>query len=381
MPPPESVRLFLCGDVMTGRGVDQIMAHPSDPALYEDAVASAVDYVRLAEAANGTIARGAPPAYVWGAALDELSRRRPDFRIINLETSVTRSDSPVPKGINYRMSPENADCLSAARIDCCVLANNHVLDWGRAGLLETLDRLARLKIKTAGAGRNAAEARKPAILDLPGGVRVLVFSFASVTSGVPRDWAARADAPGVALLPDLGERGADWAAELVSSFKRPRDIVVASIHWGSNWGYEIPDDQRRFAHALIDEAGISILHGHSSHHAKAIEVRHDRLILYGCGDFLNDYEGIEGYEEFRGDLAPMYFADVDAASGDLRALEMTPLQIRRLQLQPASRADAAWLAKTLDRECARFGARVTAKPEGTLALSWPIVGDRKARSE
>ena len=66
----------------------------------------------------------------------------------------------------------------------------------------------------------------------------------------------------------------------------------------------------------------------------------------------------------------MYFADVDAASGDLEALEMTPLRIRRLQLQRASRADVAWLAKTLDRECARFGARVTTMREGTLALSW-----------
>jgi poly-gamma-glutamate synthesis protein (capsule biosynthesis protein) len=375
MPPPrKSVRLFLCGDVMTGRGVDQIMAHPSDPALYEGGVASALGYVRLAEAVSGDIARRAPPNYVWGAALDELSRRRPDVRLVNLETSVTRSDSHVPKGINYRMSPENADCLSAAGIDCCALANNHVLDWGRAGLLETLDRLAQLNIKTAGAGRNAGEARQPAILDLPGGARVLVFSFASDTSGVPLDWAARADAPGVALLPDLTERGAAWAAAQLASFKQPHDVVVASIHWGSNWGYEVPDEQREFAHALIDKAGISILHGHSSHHAKAIEVYRNRLILYGCGDFLNDYEGIEGYEEFRGDLALMYFVDVDAASGDLQALEMTPLQIKRLQLQPASRADVAWLAKTLDRESAGFGARVNLEPEGTFALSWRTLG-------
>ncbi|HYA73971.1 MAG TPA: CapA family protein [Roseiarcus sp.] len=373
-PAPSRVRLFLCGDVMTGRGVDQIMAHPSDPVLYEGGLASALDYVRLAEAANGPIARRAPPAYIWGAALDELSRRRPDVRLINLETSVTRSNSHVPKGINYRMSPQNADCLSAAGVDCCVLANNHVLDWGRAGLLETLDRLARLNIKTAGAGRNAEEASKPAIVDLPGEARILVFSFASTTSGVPWDWEAREDAPGVALLPDLGERGGAWAAERMSSFKRPHDIVVASIHWGSNWGYEIPDDQRQFAHALIDRAGISILHGHSSHHARAIEVYRNRLILYGCGDFLNDYEGIEGYEDFRGDLALMYFVDVDAASGDLESLEMTPLQIKRFQLQPASRVDAAWLGKTLDRESARFGARVNVKPDKTLALSWRTVG-------
>jgi poly-gamma-glutamate capsule biosynthesis protein CapA/YwtB (metallophosphatase superfamily) len=82
---------------------------------------------------------------------------------------------------------------------------------------------------------------------------------------------------------------------------KPGDLIVVSVHWGPNWGYDIPHQQRRFAHALIDKANVSIIHG--QHHLKAIEVYRDRLILYGCGDFLNDYEGIKGYEEFRDDLA------------------------------------------------------------------------------
>ncbi len=176
--------------------------------------------------------------------------------------------------------------------------------------------------------------------------------------------------PGINLLPDLTEGSAERVAEAVSLFKQPHDIVVVSVHWGSNWGYEIPDDQRRFAHSLIDNAGISILHGHSAHHAKAIEVYRNRLILYGCGDFLNDYEGIEGYEAFRDDLALMYLVDIDTVRGDLRALEMVPLQIKHFQLQPASREDAIWLGTTLDRESLRFGTRVDTRADGTFALSW-----------
>ena len=137
-PRQRSVRLFLCGDVMTGRGIDQVLPHPSSPVLHEDYVQSAMDYVQLAEAANGPIPRRVNPAYIWGVALDEFNRMRPDARIINLETSITHSDDYAPKGINYRMSPENADCLKAAAIDCCVLGNNHVLDFGRRGLLDTL---------------------------------------------------------------------------------------------------------------------------------------------------------------------------------------------------------------------------------------------------
>ena len=104
-----------------------------------------------------------------------------------------------------------------------------------------------------------------------------------------------------------------------------------------------------------------------------IEVYRDRLILYGCGDFLNDYEGISGYEEFLDDLTLMYFAGVDLASGSLADLDMVPLQVRRFQLVHASLQDTDLLLDTLDRECRKFGARMILKPDGGLALSWPRV--------
>jgi len=105
---------------------------------------------------SGPVPRPVDFAYIWGAALDEWRRAHPHVRIVNLETSITCSDAFEPKGINYRMSPENGPCLSAAGLDCCVLANNHVLDWGPAGLIDTLNALEKLRIKTAGAGRNLA---------------------------------------------------------------------------------------------------------------------------------------------------------------------------------------------------------------------------------
>lgn len=369
--PRETVKIFLCGDVMLGRGIDQVLPHPCAPGLRESYANSATDYVRLAEQANGPIPTPVDGSYVWGASLEELKRARPDARIVNLETSVTRSENYVEKGINYRMSPENAECLSAAGIQCCVLANNHILDWGHAGLVETLATLARLGIRTAGAGRNLAEASAPAVLDTPGKGRVIVFSFASVTSGTPRSWAATSDLAGVNLVTDLSPASAGKIVDQVARARRPGDIVVVSFHWGPNWGYQIARDQRRFAHGLIDHADVSVIHGHSSHHPQAIEVYRNRLILYGCGDYLNDYEGISGYQEFRGDLALMYFAEFDSASADLVDLEMVPLRIRRFQLIPASNADADWLRHTLDRECRRFGGRIALKRDGTLALSWP----------
>ena len=315
--------------------------------------------------------RHVAPSYVWGAALDELNRAQPEARIVNLETSVTRSDDYVPKGINYRVSPENANCLTTAAIDCCVLANNHILDWGRAGLLETLTTLAHLRIKSAGAGRNSDEAAAPASLDIRSKGRVLVFSFACPTSGVPQDWAATDDLPGLNLLSELTPASVTGIAKQIAGLRKTSDVVVVSIHWGSNWGYDVPSAHRRFAHALIDEAGVTIVHGHSSHHPKGIEVYRDQLILYGCGDFINDYEGIRGYEKYRDDLALMYFADIDAASGDLVRVEIVPLQIRRFQLTRPSREDVMWLQGMLDRESRRFATRVNLDPNGRLVVSWP----------
>ena len=232
-----------------------------------------------------------------------------------------------------------------------------------------MDALKRLGVKTAGACRNLAEAEAPAILEIPDEGRLIVIALATETSGVPRHWAAHAAGTGVNLLSSLSEAAVRSIADELAEIRRPRDVVVVSIHWVPNWGYPIPKDQRRFAHALIEEAGVSIVHGHSSHHPKTIEIHEDRLILYGCGDFLNDYEGIAGYEEFRGDLSLMYFVDVDPADGRLRALDMTPLKIWRLQLSRPSSGDVDWLRRTLDRESAPFGTRVTLAPGGRLAVS------------
>lgn len=355
---------------MTGRGIDQILPYPGDPYICEFYVKSARDYVVLAEKANGPVNKPVPFAYIWGDALAELEREAPDARIVNLETSVTTSDACTDKGISYRMNPANIPCLTAAKIDCCALANNHVLDWGRDGLLETLDSLNQAGIKTAGAGRTVTEAEAPATIDLPGKGRALVFAFGMESSGVPGGWAARDKRPGVNFLGDLSDAALARIAARVREVKRPGDVAVASIHWGANWGYGIPRAQRRFAHGLIDRAGIDIVHGHSSHHAKGIEVHNKRPIFYGCGDFLNDYEGIPGYERYRDDLVLMYFLSVAVPSGELVHCRMAPMRIKNLRLNRASKEDAEWLRKVLSRVGERLGTAVESRDDGRLELRW-----------
>lgn len=355
----QPVTLFLCGDVMTGRGLDQVLPCPSDPSLHELYVDSALDYVAMAEQANGPIRKPVSSSYIWGDALEELDRVQPAARVVNLETSITTSEDYERKGINYRMHPANTACLTAAKIDCCVLANNHVLDWGRSGLRETIRTLQQARIKTAGAGRDLQEAWSPAEIGIGAGLRVLVFAAGTMDCGIEPDWSATESTSGVALLRDLSNRTVDEIAERVAARKRPGDISILSIHWGENWGYGIPPQHQNFAHKLIDSAGIDVVHGHSSHHPKRIEIYKNKLILFGCGDFIDDYEGIAGYEEFRSHLALAYFVTLDAASGVLLDLEMAPFEIKRFQLQYASTKDAVWLNEVMDREAKPLGTTIS----------------------
>jgi poly-gamma-glutamate synthesis protein (capsule biosynthesis protein) len=366
-----AITVFLCGDVMLGRGIDQVLPHPGDPRLYESYMKTALGYVELAVAANGPLPAPVDFSYIWGDALEAFARLAPEVRLINLETAVTTSDAYWPgKGIHYRMHPANIPCLTAAQIDCCVLSNNHVLDWGYTGLAETLETLRNVHVKTAGAGRTLEEAEAPAVLDVIGKGRVLVWGFGAETSGVSRQWAATQDQPGVNHLRDLSDTTVREIADKIQQRKQDRDIVVVSLHWGSNWGYSVPSEQRRFAHRLIDEAGVDIIHGHSSHHPKGIEVYRDKPILYGCGDFLNDYEGIGGYEAFRDDLTCMYFVTMAPGTGTLQRFIMAPMQRKRLRINYASTAEAQWLQDMLTREGRRFGTRVVLHEDNTLTLQW-----------
>jgi poly-gamma-glutamate synthesis protein (capsule biosynthesis protein) len=180
----------------------------------------------------------------------------PAARVVNLETSITRSDQHEPKGITYRMHPDNIGCLRAAAIDICILANNHVLDYGPQGLIETLETLERAGIRSVGAGRNRDAAVRAVVHALPGGRHLIVGACAHESSGVPDDWAALNQEPGVNLLPDLsktGERGARWRDKL------PGDVAACRL--GSNWGYDVPRP-----HQLRPSSrggGIDIVYGYS----------------------------------------------------------------------------------------------------------------------
>jgi poly-gamma-glutamate synthesis protein (capsule biosynthesis protein) len=363
--------LALAGDVMLGRGIDQVMPEPLPPGLYEPWVKDAREYVRLAEKVNGVIPAPVDLAYVWGDSLAEMDRLAADARLVNLETAVTRGGTPWPgKGIHYRMSPAHVGCLTAAHIDVCSLANNHVLDWGAQGLDDTLAALHAAGVRTAGAGANLPQAQAPAVLALPGGSRLLVFGAATPSSGVPQDWIAQAQRSGIDLLPRLDEEAAQGLAERTRLHRRAGDIAVVSLHWGENWVDVVPPPQRWFAHRLVELGAADVVHGHSSHHPLPIEVHAGKLVLHGCGDLVNDYEGIAPNGRQRSDLGCLYGVTLDRANGRLVGLEIVPLQLRRFRLTHPQPALRRWLLRTLAQGCQAMGTRIKTDARDHWHLRW-----------
>lgn len=374
LSPPAAgagLTLLLAGDVMIGRGIDQALEPSVDPELHERWIGDARRYLELAERAHGPIPEPLAPAHPWGDALDVIERADPGARIVNLETALTAGGRPWEgKGIHYRAHPAHAAVLTAAGVDACTLANNHVLDWGRTGLVDTLEALRDAGVSACGAGRDRDGAEAPAVVEA-GDRRIRVFGLASPTAGVPAEWAARGDRSGVWLLPELSEAAAERVARRIregdGTDRGAGAVTVASIHWGGNWGHRVPGRQRRFARRLIETGAVDVVHGHSSHHPKGVEIHRGRPILYGCGDLINDYEGISGHEEHRPDLVLLWLAAL-GDDGALTRLETVPLRLRRFRLERATDEQARWLAETLDRESRELGARVELRQGPVLVV-------------
>jgi poly-gamma-glutamate capsule biosynthesis protein CapA/YwtB (metallophosphatase superfamily) len=163
----------------------------------------------------------------------------------------------------------------------------------------------------------------------------------------------------------------------IRSRRRQGDIVVVSLHWGANWVGPVPALHRRIAHQLIEAGAADLMHGHSAHHPLPAEVHRGKLVLYGCGDFTNDNEGINGGGPARSDLVCLYAATLED-SGNLRDLEVRPYRIRRFRLCRMNDEEREWLRDFLNRRSQPFHTRFVSAARQHWHLAWQ--GDTSAGS-
>lgn len=236
-----------------------------------------------------------------------------DVAYCNLEGPMcdTGEKHPGKAGISLhlRSTPHAADALAEAGIDVVSLANNHALDYGAAGLDQTIKLLGAVRIPHAGAGRDLAAARQPAWLEV-NGLRIALLSYTSVCVS---PFAATATTPGVAMVRikttyaanlrlfqqpgspmltrTVGEP--DDVAMLIDDVKAAKagaDVVIVAWHWGisERWG-KLADYQRELGHAVID-AGANAIMGHHAHMLLGVEFYRGCPIFYSLGNFAFDLD-------------------------------------------------------------------------------------------
>jgi len=358
------------GDTMLGRLIDQLLPthvdEPEEARIVSSIRASAGPTSHLADYNNSTI---------WGNTLPVLQSA--DLNILNLETSVTTHAVKWPnKVFNYRMHPANISALGVAGIQYAGLANNHTLDFCEEGLLETVKTVKAAGITFAGGGEDQHGATRPAILYLPSeenGKQHEIHVWAA--SDHPSDWAKVRTFHFIDYTPQTRARLKNL---LTAPTSEGASLKVFSVHWGPNYSWQPADEIRDLAHFLVDECGIDVVHGHSSHHVQGVEVYKGKLIIYGCGDFVDDYAVVPGY---RNDLSAVWRVSVEnnntRAKGRLvvKRLEIFPTIIEqfRVRLLEANEADSKWTRKKIIDLSTELGSGVQIQDDGKgrLLLEMP----------
>ncbi|BCR88558.1 CapA family protein [Aspergillus chevalieri] len=369
---PMTYTLNFTGDVMLARLIDQLFPTHLHSPHYANVIKTFIERYPYLSKYN----HKSP----WGSALELF--RRGDLNLVNLETAATEGVEKWPKKVfNYRMHPENLGVLGEGRVDFVALANNHTLDFGESGLRDTIKGVRGVGVEFAGVGDSAVEARLPAVLQLPrasadgnshgDGVKHTVHVYSA--SDHPRDWSVIPEFHLIDYTPSTKQH----LKTLLTTPPDPQsqsqtaqpDLKIFSIHWGPNYTWQPSAHIRDMAHFLIDECGVDIVHGHSAHHIQGVERYGRGVIMYGCGDFVDDYAL---NEEFRNDLGGIWRVVVntntnnDSSGGRkgkglvLDRLEMYPTRCDRFQvtLLDVDDEDHGWVRRKVAKLSEEMGTRV-----------------------
>lgn len=279
--------------------------------------------------------------------------RRADLAIVNLECAMTSSAHlwpGAPKAFYFGAPPQAVQTLSGAGIDMVSLANNHTLDYGVGGLLDTLQLLRLHGIRYAGAGADSDEAFSPAMMDDRHGVRFGMAAFCDHQA----DFSAQADRPGMAYL-DLGDEPAALGTlrRALEPLQRAAvDWPILSLHWGPNMVFRPSMTFRRLAHAAIG-MGWKILFGHSAHVFQGIEIHRGCPIVYAAGDLVDDYYVDP---DFRNDHQLLF--EMELTRSALRRIDLHPVFIEDCQTRLATGKQASHIATWMKTLCSEMGTQV-----------------------
>ena len=362
------MQILFAGDVMLGRLVNKVLAN-------------------------------AQFTYVWGDTIDII--KRADFSLINLECPVSSKGkewNKTFKVFHFRANLDAIQVLNSASIDYVSLANNHILDYDIEALLDTLDILDKNNISHSGAGRNLKEAMKPAIIEKKlkpkpsnnhdsyynvdneevnnnDSKNTIRIGLISLTDNEP-EWEAKYDQAGINYIPTALDPDIYYyrLQNYIENAKKQSDLVIVSSHVGPHFRETPSMKYVNFAHKIID-LGADIYWGHSNHMPQGIELyKHNdnnKIILYDCGDFIDDYAIDSNY---RNDLSFIFLfhflmdknhklSNNDSNNGNIllqnSMIELIPTKISNFMVNtiPVDDNDADLIIKRMAKRCSSLGTK------------------------
>ncbi|NQX48093.1 CapA family protein [Paenibacillus tritici] len=211
------------------------------------------------------------------SALDGMFKKD-DLTVVNLETPITtRGVGAKNKQFVFKGPPKALDALQSAGVDAVNLANNHTLDQGEEGLLDTLKHLSERGIPHVGAGKNSKEAYSAQFFERKG-IKIALLGFTRVMPVI--EWKAEAGKPGLASVYDSAE-----ALRAIAAAKQQADVVVVVVHWGRERMEQYDKTQQAMGHSFID-AGADLVMGGHPHVLQGIEPYKGKWIAYSTGNFI-----------------------------------------------------------------------------------------------
>jgi poly-gamma-glutamate synthesis protein (capsule biosynthesis protein) len=253
--------------------------------------------------------------------------RSSDFVTGNFENPIVSREISVPrtrKHIQLKADPGAAEFLKREGFTVVSLANNHLMDYGKRGLLDTLDAFRKAGVDVVGAGSNINRAKRISYKTVSG-IKIATIGISDV---MPIGIRARA----TTKLSGVAPADPDVFFPLVAKADNNADLVIVHIHWGLEYDSGFHPRQRDLAYALAD-AGADIIVGHHPHVLEPVEVYKDTVIFYSLGNFIFD----QGWSRTKESVIAQYKLYPDGKA----RIEMTPLIIRGGQPRPLT---GAWNA-------------------------------------
>ncbi len=288
-----------------------------------------------------------------------------DITFGNLECPLSEKGTKVIKPYVFQAKPDSAQCLVKAGLDVVSLANNHTMDCGRTGLVETMETLRQSDIRWCGAGRNREEAEAATVVEVKG----IKVAFVGFCDFLPEGSFIRDDKPTIAMASEERIR------KSVAAAHKKADVVVASFHWGVEFDSRPSERQIKLAHTAA-QSGADLVLGHHPHVLQGIEfvtdasvrphpsslIPHQSLVAYSLGNFVFDQR------RYGAMTSNTIILRCTLNKQGVVSAKVVPVRIEECRPRPATKEEAKTILTRLEMLCGELKTRME---EGQV-----VIGDR-----